>query len=599
MRILFPASLLGLMIVCVSLGRTDSSKTLPSNSPPTASRNDAATTQDRLRREFEELKQSLLRLKQRLEISPRPEDKARALAIDAALAMVAKQGTDGKFTTLVKSLRQTDAFSNLDTMQQVMNRNQELREDLRKLIEILAKDNREDQLRKEKEDALKTLEKLREIIGKQERVKANTDLGKAAKEDLAKAQKKISDQTKELAGSKESKSGKDAKDSKDKDGKDKDSKDGKDKDGKDKDGKDKDGKDKDGKDKDGKDKDGKDKDGKDKDGKAKDGKDKDGKAKDGKSGESKPGQGNPDEDKKSEESPPPESGEQAQAKKQIKEATKDQDKAEDKIKKGDNPGASQDQQQALDKLKQAQKKLEDLLQQLREEELKQMLAKLQARCEKLLNMQIAVKTSTEELDKAIAALSTKKPGRAEDQRGLELGDAEDAIVREATAAITLIEQEGSAIAFAEVFGQVRTDMILVSGKLKKTEVGEITQGVETEIIDTLKEMIGALKKARQDQKPKPKPSEAGKEGESNPNNDQRLLDQIAELKMVRSMQARLNQRTVVYGKQLNGEQPSNATGSKERDRIESLRKDLFDLGQRQVKITKVTRDMALGRNKAQ
>ena len=581
MRILFPASLLGLMIVCVSLGRTDSSKTLPSNSPPTASRNDAATTQDRLRREFEELKQSLLRLKQRLEISPRPEDKARALAIDAALAMVAKQGTDGKFTTLVKSLRQTDAFSNLDTMQQVMNRNQELREDLRKLIEILAKDNREDQLRKEKEDALKTLEKLREIIGKQERVKANTDLGKAAKEDLAKAQKKVSDQTKELAGSKESKSGKDAKD------------------GKDKDGKDKDGKDKDGKDKDGKDKDGKDKDGKDKDGKDKDGKDKDGKAKDGKSGESNPGQGNPDEDKKSEESPPPESGEQAQAKKQIKEATKDQDKAEDKIKKGDNPGASQDQQQALDKLKQAQKKLEDLLQQLREEELKQMLAKLQARCEKLLNMQIAVKTSTEELDKAIAALSTKKPGRAEDQRGLELGDAEDAIVREATAAITLIEQEGSAIAFAEVFGQVRTDMILVSGKLKKTEVGEITQGVETEIIDTLKEMIGALKKARQDQKPKPKPSEAGKEGESNPNNDQRLLDQIAELKMVRSMQARLNQRTVVYGKQLNGEQPSNATGSKERDRIESLRKDLFDLGQRQVKITKVTRDMALGRNKAQ
>lgn len=151
---------------------------------------------------------------------------------------------------------------------------------------------------------------------------------------------------------------------------------------------------------------------------------------------------------------------------------------------------------------------------MREEELKQMLAKLQARCEKLLNMQIAVKTSTEELDKAIAALSTKKPGRAEDQRGLELGDAEDAIVREATAAITLIEQEGSAIAFAEVFGQVRTDMILVSGKLKKTEVGEITQGVETEIIDTLKEMIGALKKARQDQKPKPKPSEAGKEGKA-------------------------------------------------------------------------------------
>jgi len=62
----------------------------------------------------------------------------------------------------------------------------------------------------------------------------------------------------------------------------------------------------------------------------------------------------------------------------------------------------------LDKLKQAQKKLEELLQQLREEELKQMLAKLQARCEKMLNMQMVVKTSTEELDKAIAALPLKK-----------------------------------------------------------------------------------------------------------------------------------------------------------------------------------------------
>ena len=244
--------------------------------------------------------------------------------------------------------------------------------------------------------------------------------------------------------------------------------------------------------------------------------------------------------------------------------------------------------------------MEELLQQLREEELKQMLAKLQARCEKMLNMQMAVKTSTEELDKAISTLPSKKPGRAEDQRGLELGDAEDAIVREASAALTLIEQEGSAIAFAEVFGQVRTDMILVAGKLKKTDAGTITQGVEGEIIDTLKEMIAALKKARQDQKPKPKPGEEGKEGASNSNNDQKLLDQIAELKMIRSMQVRLNQRTSAYGKQLEGEQPNLPTADpKEREKVESLRRDLFDLGQRQEKITKVTRDMALGRNKAQ
>ncbi len=571
MRILSLAVFLGLLALCAAQGRTDGAKTPPKAEGP--NQDQAATTQDRLRREFDDLKQSLLRLKQRLENSPRPEDKARAQAIERALQMVARQGTDGKFNTLVQNLKKSDAFSNLETMQQMMNRNQELRDDLRKLIDILAHDNREDQMKKEKEDAQKTLQELKEIIARQERVRASTELGKQGKEDLESAQKKVTNQTKDLAGLPKDKGASKA-------GSDKDPKEA---------NKGKEGKD----DKDAKESDASKKDGKDSKG------DPSGKSGDPKKGNSKGGEPKGGEPKSGEPSPssPNESAEQAAAKKSIKEATQDQEKAQEKIAKGDNKGASNDQTQALDKLKQAQKKLEELLQQIREEEMKKLLAQLQQRCEKMLNMQISVKTSTEELDKAIQSQPGGKPSRSEDQRGLELGDAEDAIVREASAALLLIEQEGSAIAFAEVFGQVRQDMMLVSQKLKKADAAAITQGIETDIIDSLKEMIAALKKARQEPSKQQKPSSGGESSSSN--NDQKLIDQIAELKMIRSMQLRVNQRTTTYARQFEGEQPKVVSDLKEREKVDQLKKELFDLGTRQEKITKVTRDMAFGRNKAQ
>ena len=53
-----------------------------------------------------------------------------------------------------------------------------------------------------------------------------------------------------------------------------------------------------------------------------------------------------------------------QARKKIDDATKDQENAEDKLKKPDNPGASEDQDKALQKLNEAKKKLEELLRQL-------------------------------------------------------------------------------------------------------------------------------------------------------------------------------------------------------------------------------------------
>ena len=559
---------------------------------------DVTGSQERLKQQFKDFTTDLLRLAQRLEASPKAEDRDKAMALKNALKVASDQGIEMKFSTLILALRSSDSFKNIETLQGVLTQNQEIREDLRKLIDVLLKDDRESQLRKERQEVQDLLEKLKGVIEKQERVQANTELGKLGKNEIAKAQGKVTKETKDLIDPKK------AGDSKDSDGKGKDGKDSKNGDGKGKDGKDsKDGKGGDGKGKDSKDGDSKGKDGKGKDGKdskGSDGKGKDskgGEGKDSKGGDSKSGQDSQDGSAQ----PSPSSPETQNAKKQIQEGINKQQEAEKKIAQDDKKGASENQSEAVDKLKQAQKKLEDLLKQLREEELERLLAQLQSRCEKMLAMQIAVRDNTVSLDKTILSNPDKKATRADDQKALELSDREDDILKEATKALTLIESEGSAVAFAEVFKQVVGDMQTAAGRLRRADVSQVTVSIENDIIDSLKEMIEAFKKARKDnQQPKP-PSQPSQSNPGQPKDNQ-LIDMIAELKMIRSMQVRVNNRTNLYGKQLEGEQvPSVAkvADAKEKEKFESFRKEFKDLSGRQQKLSKVTEDIAKGRNKGQ
>jgi hypothetical protein len=137
----------------------------------------------------------------------------------------------------------------------------------------------------------------------------------------------------------------------------------------------------------------------------------------------------------------------------------------------------------------------------------------------------------------------------------------------------------------------------VHAHLRRTDVGSETVVIEDDIIATLKEMIEALKKARQENQAKQgKPSQGGGMPQ-----DQKLIDLIAELKMIRSMQMRVNSRTQLYGKQYEGEQAPPVAGAKdnrERERYEGIQRELKDLAGRQEKLSKVTHDIATGKNEA-
>jgi hypothetical protein len=608
----------------------------PAASGATPVAGESVGTQARLQREFLEFKLALKLLEQRLEKSGKPEDKLRAASITSALKMIEEKSTDAKFENILQDLRKQELFKSTDKLQGLVDRNKDLAEDLARLIEALNRDP-EAELRRQREEAKKILERIKDVIGKQERVRGSTEQGRMGKEELEKAQARVTKETKDLKNLIEGKDGKgkdgDPKDGKGKDGKGKDgdSKDGKDKDGKGKDGDSKDGKDKDGKGKDGDPKDGKDKDGKGKDGDSKDGKDKDGKGKDGdpKDGKGKDGKGKDGDPKdgkgkdgKGKDGDPmdgmgkdgkggdesadagkqPLPPEKDNARKRIQEGIELQEESEKKIAKEDRKAASNKQGDAIDKLKEAQKKLEDLLRQLREEEIDRVLVQLQARCIEILRLQTEVRGGTVEVQTSVNARPDRRADRADEQRALELHDREDQIVRKAGDALKLIEAEGSAVAFAEIFRQVRDDMTNVRDRLKLADVGEETVKIEEDIIATLKEMIESLKKAQQDNKNR-KPPEPGQPGQQSPaQQDQRLIDQISELKTIRSMQIQINKRTESHGKKFDGEQAPDISQLKDpraKAQAEQVLKEIRELSKRQDKIGKVTRDISLGRNKGQ
>lgn len=634
------------------LGKKDDAKASPAKGGATLDKDDAALKQERLKVQFQDFEAKLLRVKQRLERSSKPEDLEKARVLQRAIDEAGKAGTDNKFDKLVNDLKTSKALD-LDTVEILAKKNEDLANDIRAILRILLTDNRDAELAAERRRLEDLLKRLGDVIRQEQVARANTEAGRKDNQGLAKEQQGVTEATKALARAMGKGDGKgDEKNAKgDNKGE------GKPGDGKKGDGKEDtqiakvepketkepranrvltrpepktdpkkgeeggskgEGKKGDGSEKSGakggpkpgdqapksENKENKPSDSKGKsDGKGKSkgqqGEPKEGQAPKGgsKSGQPKPGQqGQAKNDGKQQ--PPPDDGDQqpkdSPGKKQVQDAIENQQKAENELKKGDKEKGADEQTQAIDKLKKAQAELEKLLAQLRQEELERLLAALEARCHRMLQMQIAVQSGTVSTHKTIEAAEDKKPTRTEVQKGLKLEDDEREIVKEAKMARRLLETEGSAVAFPEVFAQLESDMNHVADLLHLTEVGFQTQTIEQDIIDTLKEMIEALKKQQQDLKNK-----NSKPGQQGPPQDQKLIELLAELKMIRSLQIRVNSRTKTYAQEYQGEQapaPGTVQTPQEKQKAEMVQKYMKELADRQLKIFEVTNNIAKGKN---
>ena len=166
------------------------------------------------------------------------------------------------------------------------------------------------------------------------------------------------------------------------------------------------------------------------------------------------------------------------ARKRLEAAQKRMEEAKKKLEKAQQEGAAKDQEEAIKELEQAKAELEQILRQLREEEIQRVLAMLEARFRKMLEMQRDVYDGTVALDKVPRAERTHN----HEIESSRLSGKEMQIVVEVDKALLVLREDGTTVAFAEAADQMRADMQQVVDRLSQTKVGQVTQGIEQDII---------------------------------------------------------------------------------------------------------------------
>ncbi|HJZ90101.1 MAG TPA: hypothetical protein VKE40_04465 [Gemmataceae bacterium] len=592
-----------------------------------------------LEKQYKAFTTSLLSLAQKLEKSDRIEDKDKAKALRKAIDLADKEGVDNKFTTLLRTLMKSAGDPSLSDINSAKSQNDDLIKVLKEILAILQSDDELERIRNEMKYLQQLLAELNALIRQTDINRARTDSGRGDNKQLAKDQDKLAKgvdalankmgQTKPKSGDGEPKAGEkgEGKPGDDKAGENKeDTKDAKaserekgdpahgegaeskpskgpmagsasegtkspPKDGAGSgskgSGEKKEPMTGDKSDKPAETRNKEDNKGDEKGaaiGAKSDAQASAGKGAGSPSGGSPSGQPKPSGGSPSPGTPPP-NAPKAPGSDQVRRAVPDEENAAGALDENKRPKASDDLGSAADKLRAAREELEKRLKQLREQELERILANLEQRVNKMLAMQIEVKSATVAINTQILKHPEKKAQPVDFQNAQKQEDKEGEIIAEADKAIQLLVSEGSAVAFPAVFEEVRKDMLRVKERLHDANVGEDTQGIEQDIIEALTHMRDALKKAQQ---------ELGKQPPGPPGNPpdgpqlQKLLDMIAELKMIRQLQVQVNDRTKRYGIR-------NGTNVEQSDDPQ-IKKELRDLSDRQDRLETMVNNIVTKKN---
>lgn len=252
--------------------------------------------------------------------------------------------------------------------------------------------------------------------------------------------------------------------------------------------------------------------------------------------------------------------------------------ARDRLEQAEAGAARAEQERAVEELESARAELEEILRQMREEEVTRLLVQLEARLRGMLKQERVVLADTERLAAA--------PGQPDRERQLEtarLGRDQSAITVEAAKALALLADDGSAVAMPQALAQVHDDSAQAAARLGRGDAGGDTLGLLGDIVTGLEEMLAAVEKARADQPDADAPPGGGQQAAAG---EQPLVDKLSELKMLRTLQVRVNTRTQRLARLLDG-------GDAAADRPEQ-RAALARLAERQRAIERAARNIVAG-----
>lgn len=227
---------------------------------------------------------------------------------------------------------------------------------------------------------------------------------------------------------------------------------------------------------------------------------------------------------------------QTPGKQQLQQAQQRMQQALEELQKQQREEAIDEQDEAIAELEEAARELEELLKQLREEEKEMVLAALEARFQRLLAVQTRIYETTvslgnepreQWLDTAVSECR-------------ELAQEQAALTADCAQTTALLREDGTSVAIVVAVEDIEADMATIAGRLRETKAGRLTQSMETDVIEALKELIEATQKEMQDMK-----SEQHQQQQQQQQNQKKpdLVDLMAEIRVLRSLQLRVNRRT--------------------------------------------------------
>ncbi len=301
-----------------------------------------------------------------------------------------------------------------------------------------------------------------------------------------------------------------------------------------------------------------------------------------------PGQQPPDSSSPSESAPNPDQPNQQPpnpVRQRLQNAEDKMRQAQEKLDQAKREESVEDMNAAERELAEAKQELEEILRQLREEEIERMLASLESRFRKMLERQVKIYDKTKTLSKIANA---NRRADFEMQSG-KLAVDEKTLVTEAGRALLLLQDDGSSIAIPETVHQMQLDMQQTADRLSAGKVDTITLEIEEDIIDTLTYLVEAFTNAQEQQQ---KGEQSSQNGTPSQPGQQPLVDQLAELKLIRGLQQRIHRRHQRFAELLdNPHDPIGLT------RDPDLKQALIDLSGRQRQVEQITRDIVVGKNK--
>jgi hypothetical protein len=231
-------------------------------------------------------------------------------------------------------------------------------------------------------------------------------------------------------------------------------------------------------------------------------------------------------------------GKEMSGRSSVQQAAKCAGGAADAMSRNDAPSANPRQGQAAENLRAALDRLDEEIARLEQRQQTEKLATIEERLEDILNRQ---KACTKQTRDVYAARAKSEPlyDRPAAQKLTELAAVEGDLAENTASVCTLLKKEGTTVVFPEVLGDVQKDLAGVQKRLTALDPGPITQATQDDIERTLQELLEAVRKELS----KGPGRGAGGGGGGCCGGKSPLVPPVAELRMLRLKQLRVNQAT--------------------------------------------------------